>query len=52
MILRERRHRSIWALVLHRRLVLALWLLAAYLLILYGALRWGNPSPDRYPESD
>jgi len=35
-----------------RRLVLALWLLTAYLLILYAATRWGHGSPDRYPGSD
>jgi hypothetical protein len=26
-------------------------LLSAYLLVLYAALRWGHPSPDRYPGS-
>jgi hypothetical protein len=35
-----------------RRLVLSLWLLTAYLLILYAALRWGHGTPDRYPSSD
>jgi hypothetical protein len=35
-----------------RRLVLCLWVLAAYLLVLYAAVRWGAGSTDRYPGSD
>jgi hypothetical protein len=35
-----------------RRLVTALWLLAAYLLILYVAFRCGNPPAARFPGSD
>ncbi len=36
----------------NRQLVVELWLLVAYLLVLYAALRWGAGSPDRYPGSD
>ncbi len=35
-----------------RRVVVALWSLAAYLLIVYAAIRWGHPSDARYPGSD
>jgi hypothetical protein len=33
-------------------IVSTLWALAAYLLVLYAALRWGTGSADRYPGSD
>jgi hypothetical protein len=48
----ERARASIWTFLSHRQLVLALWLLTAYLLILYAALRWGHPSRNRYLGSD
>jgi hypothetical protein len=35
-----------------RRAVLALWYLAAYLLIVYAAIRWGHPPGSQYPGSD
>ena len=35
-----------------RRLIVALWLLAAYLLVLYAAVRWRHASPARFPGSD
>jgi hypothetical protein len=37
----------------NQRVVLVLWLLAAYLLILYASIRWGHTPPNaRMPGSD
>jgi hypothetical protein len=35
-----------------RRFVGALWILVAYLLILYVAIKWGHPTAERFPGSD
>src|SRR5439155_148531 len=35
-----------------RRFVFELWLLVAYLLIVYASIRWGHPSRAGYPGSD
>jgi hypothetical protein len=37
---------------MHDRLTLALWLIAAYLLLMYAALRWGAGHPATFPGSD
>jgi hypothetical protein len=42
----------LWRIAGSRRLVRGLWLLVAYLLILYAALHWGHGPIGTYPGSD
>jgi len=43
---------AFWKLASSRQLVRGLWLLVAYLIILYAALRWGHGPVDTYPGGD